>query len=203
MAQNADLKRYKILEAAKKRFSHFGLAKTTMAEIAQDLSFSKALLYYYYPDKHSLFAAVLEFVFNEFSEKINDIIELNDDIEVTLMKIIESRILSIEEHYSLFEMGHNFRRDVPNELTCIIQNSFEVEVNHLKTVLQKGIDKGELAMDNVEEVAKLLLYSIYGMRFGVLKDVNWIAFPTPEEFHQILRMQQKMTKIFIKGLRIN
>ena len=51
MAKNADVKRQKILEAARRRFAHYGMAKTTMAEIAQDLSFSKALLYYYFQIK--------------------------------------------------------------------------------------------------------------------------------------------------------
>ena len=49
MPKNPDEKRSRILEVAKRRFSHYGLAKTTMAEIAKDLAFSKALLYYYFP----------------------------------------------------------------------------------------------------------------------------------------------------------
>ena len=37
MSKNVDEKKFIILEAAKKRFAHFGMAKTTMAEIAKDL----------------------------------------------------------------------------------------------------------------------------------------------------------------------
>ncbi|MGI8637960.1 MAG: TetR/AcrR family transcriptional regulator, partial [Segetibacter sp.] len=44
MAQ--DKKRDVIIQAAQKRFSHFGVDKTTMNEIADDLSISKASLYY-------------------------------------------------------------------------------------------------------------------------------------------------------------
>ena len=55
-----DKKREAIIEAAKKRFSHFGVGKTTMNEIADDLSISKASLYYYFPDKLNLYAAVLQ-----------------------------------------------------------------------------------------------------------------------------------------------
>lgn len=60
MPKNADEKRVKILDVAKKRFAHYGLAKTTMAEIAKDLAFSKALLYYYFPDKNSLLRLLLK-----------------------------------------------------------------------------------------------------------------------------------------------
>lgn len=47
-----------ILEAARKRFAHFGISKTTMNEIAADIGMSKASLYYYFPDKEKLFVAL-------------------------------------------------------------------------------------------------------------------------------------------------
>ena len=56
----ADKKSELILEGAIKRFAHFGINKTSMAEIAEDLSLSKPALYYYYPDKQSLILAVAE-----------------------------------------------------------------------------------------------------------------------------------------------
>ncbi|HEU4470022.1 MAG TPA: TetR family transcriptional regulator, partial [Flavisolibacter sp.] len=54
------MKQEHIVEAAIRRFSHFGIAKTTMTEIADDLSLSKQSLFYYFPDKQSLVLAVRE-----------------------------------------------------------------------------------------------------------------------------------------------
>ena len=48
----------KVLDAAQKRFARFGLSKTTMNDIADDLGVSKASLYYYFPDKESIFKKV-------------------------------------------------------------------------------------------------------------------------------------------------
>jgi AcrR family transcriptional regulator len=48
-----DKKRDVIIEGAIKRFIHYGINKTTMNEIAEDLSVSKPSLYYYFPDKNS------------------------------------------------------------------------------------------------------------------------------------------------------
>jgi len=42
--------RCQIVEAAKKRFSHFGYAKTTMAEVAADCSMSPGNLYRFFPE---------------------------------------------------------------------------------------------------------------------------------------------------------
>ena len=64
-----DQKQEAIIEAAIKRFAHFGVSKTTMAEIAADLSFSKASLYYYFPDKLNLFAAVFKTITDASRER--------------------------------------------------------------------------------------------------------------------------------------
>lgn len=202
MAQNADLKRYKILEAAKKRFSHFGLSKTTMAEIAQDLSFSKALLYYYYPDKNSLFTAVLEQALEDFNVRMNQLVDQGGNVTDLMLDLLQARIESIQEHYTLFEIGYNFRREIPPELDYVIKNSYDIEMKLLSRVLELGIKNNEIKVDDVDETSRLLLFSLYGMRFGVLKDLNWIVFPRKDEFQQILDMQQKMVLIFIEGLKI-
>jgi AcrR family transcriptional regulator len=49
-----------IIEASQRRFGLYGIEKTSMREIADDLKLSKASLYYYFPDKESLYKAVVE-----------------------------------------------------------------------------------------------------------------------------------------------
>ncbi len=50
MTEKKDI-RCQIIEAAKKRFSHFGYGKTTMAEVAADCSMSPGNLYRFFPGK--------------------------------------------------------------------------------------------------------------------------------------------------------
>ena len=50
--------REQIVEAAKKRFSHFGYAKTTMAEVATDCAMSPGNLYRFYPGKLDIAEAI-------------------------------------------------------------------------------------------------------------------------------------------------
>ena len=50
--------RQQILDAAKKRFSHFGYAKTTMAEVAADCSMSPGNLYRFFPGKLDIAEAI-------------------------------------------------------------------------------------------------------------------------------------------------
>src|SRR5450432_2636986 len=53
-----DSVRTQIVDAAKKRFSHFGYAKTTMAEVASDCSMSPGNLYRFFPGKLDIAEAI-------------------------------------------------------------------------------------------------------------------------------------------------
>lgn len=53
-----DSVRGKIVEAAKKRFSHFGYGKTTMAEVAADCAMSPGNLYRFFPGKLDIAEAI-------------------------------------------------------------------------------------------------------------------------------------------------
>src|SRR5690606_21938613 len=100
---NADKKRTQILEAATRRFAHFGLTKTTMSEIAKDLSFSKALLYYYFPDKNTLYAAVLEHVMTRSFEQMESELSVIADSQEAVMHMLDKRIEFITKYYTLLE----------------------------------------------------------------------------------------------------
>src|SRR5256885_11051765 len=53
-----DAVRTQIVEAAKKRFSHFGYGKTTMAEVAGDCAMSPGNLYRFFPGKLDIAEAI-------------------------------------------------------------------------------------------------------------------------------------------------
>ncbi len=198
---NADVKRIKILEAATRRFSHFGMAKTTMSEIAKDLNFSKALLYYYFPDKNSLYSAVFEYVIDKMIEDIEEVIDKGGDFEEIMMYSIDMRVKIINQYYNLFEYTMKMVKELPDELEQVFKESYLSEVEIIEKILKIGIDAGEIQVEDINETARILLYSLFGMRMGILKDMKNMLFPTKEEFDHILSLQKKMMKIFLNGLR--
>src|SRR5688500_8991166 len=86
-----DLKVKTILEAARKRFAHYGLGKTTMNDIASDIGMSKASLYYYFTDKETIFAAVVGRDMAEFVTAIEQIIERPSKASFKLKKHVSLR----------------------------------------------------------------------------------------------------------------
>nr|WP_257096738.1 TetR/AcrR family transcriptional regulator [Sphingobacterium sp. E70] len=191
----------KILEAATRRFAHFGMAKTTMSEIAKDLNFSKALLYYYFPDKNSLYSAVFEYVIDKMIEEIEEVIDKGGNFEEIMMYSIDMRVKAINQYYNLFEYTMKMVKELPDELEQVFKESYLREVEIIEKILKIGIDAGEIRVDDLNETARILLYSLFGMRMGILKDMKNMLFPTKEEFDHILSLQKKMMKIFLNGLR--
>lgn len=198
---NADKKRIQILEAAKRRFAHFGLAKTTMAEIAQDLSFSKALLYYYFPDKNALYAAVLEHVITQSFEEMDAAVATQTDCHEAMMMTLDKRIEFVMRYYNLLEYSVSALQQVPDTMACVLEDSKEKERSILAKIIQKGIDRGQLQVENVNETAEILLFALVGMRCSILKDVKDVLFPTKDEFDRILTLQKKMATVFLNGLK--
>lgn len=198
---NADVKRIKILEAATRRFAHFGMAKTTMSEIAKDLNFSKALLYYYFPDKNSLYSAVFVYVIDKMIEQIEEVILRGGDFEEIMMYSIDMRVKAINQYYNLFEYTMKMVKELPEELEQVFKETYLREVEIIEKILQIGVDSREIYVTDLNETARILLYSLFGMRMGILKDMKNMIFPTKEEFDHILSLQRKMMKIFLNGLR--
>src|SRR6187431_1062469 len=95
-----DQKKNLIIEAAQKRFAHFGVGKTTMNEIADDLSLSKASLYYYFPDKLNLYAAVLQKIIE--AEELNKDVYLSENDPLQAVNLyLETRTKFIIGHYNI------------------------------------------------------------------------------------------------------
>lgn len=199
--KNADDKRIVILEAAKRRFAHYGMAKTTMAEIAKDLSFSKALLYYYFPDKTSLYVAVLEFVIEEYSEETSTSLAQLDSTEDAIMELLNKRIEFIKKYYYIVEYAYDNRKDVTPEVEEVFVRVFKTHGQGIRDILQRGVEKGELKSFDVEEYAQIFLFSTMGLRLMVVKGMKIDFIPTAEEFAYIVEMQKKLAKVFLDGLR--
>ncbi len=202
MAKSADEKRIKILETAKKRFAHYGMAKTTMAEIAKDLAFSKALLYYYFPDKVSLYTAVIEHIIEETKSSIEDCISKTTDELAAINLLLEKSMEFKKRYFYLLEYTFLIRKDLPADLDRLIFKSFGSHEDMIQSILEKGVTAGRLIPMDTHENARLFMCSTLGMRMSFLKDFKSDFIPDMSEFDAILDMQKKLATIFIRGLQV-
>jgi len=198
---NHDKKRNQIIEAATKRFAHFGISKTTMTEIAKDLSLSKALLYYYFPDKISLYAAVLEHIAKKMFAEIETGLNSIDSSERAVFYLIDTRLDFAMKYYNLFDHDLNPISEIPDELNRVMHLVSTIEIKTIAAIFRKANQHEELQVENPDFIAEIFLNAMIGMRFCVLKDKKNLFLPTKEEFDEISKMQKKLATIFLNGLR--
>lgn len=197
-----DKKRDVIIEGAIKRFMHYGINKTTMNEIAEDLSVSKPSLYYYFPDKNSLVLGVIDKIFSDYFEIIEKDKSSDISLEDRLGIFIEVKHRFFQKYYMLHLSGGS-----PDSSL----NSDELKSHFLKMkkkneqfhadVFQAAIEKGEIAPTDVDKIAELYLESLAGITSLCIMHGNKELFPSKKEMKAMLEKQLSLSKIFIKGLQ--
>ena len=190
-----------ILEGAIKRFCHFGINKTSMSEIAEDLSLSKPALYYYYPDKQSLIVAVADKISSAYADEVEVIFKKISTLEDALMDLIELRrnfflkyfMLHMEEEYS----------DAYLKDPTLIQVMHKVkkrEIGIIAASFQAGIENGEILEIDAFKTTELLLDTLRGLRSSCMRSEKMIL-PDADAFEQVFCKQKEVARIFLKGIK--
>ncbi len=197
--ENQDKKRLLIINAALLRFAHYGLAKTTMTDIAKDISFSKALLYYYFPDKLSLYVSVIEQLMHTISKDIIKSVEKTTTCTEGVLMVLQKRQGYIQKYYNLMEFNKIISRELPEDLYEKFSRARAFELKIISALLQRGVEKSEFQVDNIELTTEILVEALAGVHFNILnKDKN--ICPTQDQFKQIFIKEKILARIFLAGL---
>src|SRR5882757_508467 len=171
-----DIKREKILEASYQRFLHYGYSKTTMNEIAGDLSMSKALLYYYFPDKSQLYIAVMRKIANEYMKDLEDNTGTFTSLKDAFVFQIDTNHNFIVSNYNFFDFFRLNEQNLPDMIWEIVDQVHLAELALLSNALKKEIEDGTIKpVANPEELINLLMDALHGIRDGSVsqKKVNF------------------------------
>ena len=198
MKIEVNIKQDQIVEAAIRRFSHFGIAKSTLTELADDVAVTKQVLSYYFPDKQSLVNAVIEKLTIEYGNKLKAEMEKSGSVEVALLKLTEVKSTFFEKYFMLIIQAE--------QLDFVKHRSFnswkkflaDKELVLLSKLFENGVRKGELKPLEVEKTAALLLDTLYAF-LRCVKDKG--VLPDKAAFAEIFVKQQEVIKLFYQGLK--
>jgi AcrR family transcriptional regulator len=189
-----------ILEASQKRFGLFGVEKTSMREIADDLKLSKASLYYYFPDKESLYRAVVEKEQIEFLAKISDRISSIVEPEQLLLEYANARLSYFRTLLNLGRLRLEAYSGLKPGFMESIQLFKEKEKDILKRIFEKGIKTGIFYIEDTDQMAFLFLDLLKGLRIILINEKKTL-FIEEEEYGLLLEKTIAFTKIFIRALK--
>lgn len=137
-----------------------GKRKTTMAELANDLGFSRTLLYYYFPDKAAIFKAAVA--------------KVADEHYGNLVKLSNSGTLSARDEMRTSlrqraDLGRNFYAFGLYTVMVVYQNDPEMqeirqrEINYYENLLKRGMKKGEFRKVDARGTAELIVDTVDGI----------------------------------------
>jgi AcrR family transcriptional regulator len=189
-----------IIEASQRRFGLFGVEKTSMREIANDLKLSKASLYYYFPDKESLYKAVVEKEQKEFIDKVTGRILSIEEPEQLLREYCISRLSYFKTLLNLSRLRMESYSDLKPVFRETIQIFKEKEKEIIKKIFEKGKVNGIFFINDTDQTASLFLDLLKGLRVTVVNEKETLVIEQ-EEYDLLLEKTIAFTNLFIKGLK--
>jgi TetR/AcrR family transcriptional regulator len=191
-----------ILKAAQKRLGLYGYDKTTMQEIADDISMSKAAVYYYFPDKESLFKAVIENEQEEYFQLIDQRMAEISDADIMIGDLVEQRHMLFRKLLNLSKFRLSDNHKVKPLLIGLYNKLREKETDILASILSKGKESGIFYYEDATEMATLFSDILQGLRIMEMKRVQSFEM-TAEENNRMQKMLREATTLFINGLKYN
>lgn len=185
--------RAQILEAAKKRFVHYGYAKTTMAEIAADLNMSPGNLYRYFPGKIDIAEAIADEAAEETHVVLREVarqpgVSARDKLKAYMHKEMEMTFAKLDSDPRIYEMAQFIKKERPHHV-----NSQLAEERHiLGEVLRAGVASGEFAIADVEFAAEMFQAATLKFRYPQL----WTVLP----LEKLKRELDGVMSLLIDGL---
>jgi AcrR family transcriptional regulator len=171
-----------------------------MSEIASGVFLSKASLYYYFPDKESLFKGVIESEQEEFFSEMKKRLEDLGTAERMLNEFIYVR----HEHFKRFINLSIFRFADFNKIKPHVKETFsrfrEREIGIIEAILIKGNKAGNFNCPDPGVTAPLFLEILQGLRMVVMQHRDYREL-SQDDYNLIEDKHLSFIHLFIKGLK--
>jgi TetR/AcrR family transcriptional repressor of mexJK operon len=199
MKQEGQVKQDHIINAAIKRFSHFGIGKTTLAEIADDLAISKPSLFYYFKDKNGLVAEVAKKIISEFLAGFEADLETTQTTEERLQNLVEMKRKYFKKYFLLAVQGESVEYSkLPPEITIVYRHARNKSVLLISKLFQQGIETGELKPMDTVKTASIIL-DIFSALEHCMKAGK--SIPDVKEFDNLFDREKELVSMIVNGLK--
>lgn len=164
-----ELVEQQILDQATRLFADKGFASTTLQDIADATGLTRPALYHYVANKDALLSRLI----SESTETPAAVLrEINErsDIGPTekLRKMATSIALNQAQNSDRFKLIIRSEAELPDEISRTYQQSRRHVLKEFTTVIEKGIEAGEMRPVNPRTAA-----------LGVIGMLNWVAWWHP------------------------
>jgi AcrR family transcriptional regulator len=171
VARSQEEIRAAILTAAREYISRYGVAKTTVDDIAQAVNMAKSSLYYYFTSKEDLFKAVFDEEFQKFKTSINDAVAAED----APIEKIRSYAIARFHAFNNLSIFHTALKDNNYRAVSSISQMNDVfneyEISLVESILSQGVDQGLFALKDATLTGKAVALALKFFQF------EWAQYP--------------------------
>jgi AcrR family transcriptional regulator len=176
-------KRQRILEAARKRFRHYGVRKTTMQEIARDAGVAVGTLYLYFKDKDDLLVAGTQEYVTRHRRRAEAILTSRASAADKLRRYVLDRFRASQAtHAGGPRRAAELHREVLRVRPERRLEEGRMMAGYFARILRLGMETGELYTDDPERDARVLLLSLAFLFPSAMDE----RAPTPTEEEALL-----------------
>lgn len=198
MRSETPVKEELIIEAALRRFTHFGFNKTTFSEIAKDLGVSQQSMYYYFSDKKSLIIKVAANIMASLIAAMQERVDACNNLLGRLRGIIEVKEAFFEKYFMLAAETPNEKLGDTDELHCFIKQMQSEQQAIFITAFEKAISEGEIRKTDAAKKAALLLNALNAMQDNYR---NTHIIPDHQTIRELFEEQKELISIYVSGLK--
>jgi len=175
--------RERILAAAREQFHRFGLAKTTMREIASQVGVAVGTLYRYFDGKDALIAAFIEEFQSHHRQVAQAILASAEPAELRLRQYLQGRFEA-----SARTRGSPHAAEIERAVLRIDPGRLQAEAEEMEAtlaqLLSEGREEGVFALEDPARAARFLVYAVGW--FFPLASAQLPRWPTGEELAFVL-----------------
>jgi len=183
-----------ILDAAEARFRTYGLNKTTMAEIAQDMGMSAANLYRYFKNKQDIAAACAQRCIGNQVELLREVVRIPglsaaDKLERCVLEMLRFTWETAHDQPKINELVNH----VILEHSSIVHDKTRESCSLLAEVLAQGNESGEFEVADIVKTSETV--------YAALKMFHVPIFMSLYEHDELMMRARDVVSLLISGLR--
>jgi AcrR family transcriptional regulator len=161
-----------ILKVATQEFSLYGYDAVSMNKLASKLEVNKATIYYHYKDKKSLYQEVVTTLIRKNREKIEYIIDSDDNPKEKFKNYISLFIQTIKETPQIVPLTLREMANLGINVEGYIEDDLEKEIMYLKDILLK-LDLKEKYKKTDPFIIKAFIYGTVNTYYSMqMSNVN-------------------------------
>ncbi|PQA88792.1 TetR/AcrR family transcriptional regulator [Hyphococcus luteus] len=166
-----------ILDAASRRFLHYGYGKTTMSEIAQDCNMSTGNLYRYFPSKLDIAEMFVRVLRREQAARLREVADDPDMNPAEKLRAFFGRKFQLAyERFHDKPKAYELSRELITSRPKVAIEWENAEARVLTEILLEGDREGVFAIENAGDTARIIQDACY--RFtspSILQDSEYEA----------------------------